>query len=166
MRIDWKVALAGLLALGVVLAVSSASTPSAPVGVTLLQFGCSLQFGVSYLNGPALVDVTGSGSCSNNGSNSAPPILVPAGRLYHLRVNAVVGTLDGSTSTVPFTVYDGGNATPLTCTAFIPPTLICDDTTHQYAVKSGDQLQIVANLPDSNTVMYSASATLEEALSQ
>jgi hypothetical protein len=93
-------------------------------------------------------------------------MFVPGGKLYHLRVNPSLGTYDGSTPNVQFTVYDGNKATPLTCNPYTPPVFTCNDDGHQYAVRSGDQLQIVANLPDSNTTLSGVSATVEEALSQ
>jgi hypothetical protein len=157
-----------LLSLGLLLASLAASSHAAPAaaGVTVLQFSCSYGPSGSVI-GPATVNVTGSGSCSANGSYSAPPVPLPAGRLFHLQILPQVGTYNGAPPNVQFTVYNGNTiATPLTCTFYTPPVFKCVDNTHEYALKAGDQIQILANIPDSNTVLSSVSATLEESLSQ
>jgi hypothetical protein len=94
------------------------------------------------------------------GSTATP---VPGGRLYHLRVNPSLGTFSGSAPSAQITVYDGNTPTPLTCSS---TGAGCQDLTHQYVAKSADQISLVLVLPDNNTYLDAASATVEEAVYQ
>jgi hypothetical protein len=159
-----KLILIAVLSLAALALVSNASSPSTGTGAALLQFGCGEDPNFGLVYGPAAITINSSGTCSPY-ANLPGPIPVPAGRLYHLRVNPEVGTVDGSIPNVQFTVYDGLIPTPITCTTTtLPP--VCDDFAHQYSVKSGDLIWINVTVPNSNTEMRATAATVEEAVFQ
>jgi hypothetical protein len=144
---------------------SMASTPSTgtSAGVTVLQFSCTSDPANQSIVGPNTFAMYGSGYC--DGTSQGMFIPVPAVRLYRLRVSPNVGTLDGSIPKVTVTVYDGVVPTSLTCTS-TTLQITCNDFSHQVQVKSGDRIWIGITLPDSNTWMGAAAATVEEAVLQ
>ncbi len=164
-----KTGIAGLVLVGILLGalalISHASAPSV-AGVAILQFGCSLDANWSApVPGPVTEPINSSGLCdafSGSSGGYSGPTPVPAGNLYHLRVNVNgINTLDGSVPKMQVTVYDGNSATPLTCTPTTLPAT-CNDFAHQYAVKSGDPIWVSVALLDSNTTLTWITATVEE----
>jgi hypothetical protein len=159
-----RTGIAGLVLVGVLLGalalISHASAPSL-AGVAVLQFSCTPDPNYGPVYGPTTVPLDGAGFCDPNGFDTPGPMPVPGGTLYHLRVLPGAGTADGSIPKVTYTLYDGIVPTPLTCTTGTLP-FNCDDFTHEYQVKSGDQIWINATIPDSNTFVNSGTATVEE----